>query len=188
MSNNAIRLSPSGPVIQNANGGTMVPGPGARLRLVEASCTIGGSLAISTVPQVIGPQLGNGLTLSLPLPLPQAGLEYRVTALIDVFNLSTNVTGSCELFIDTSPDNVTWTEQASNSHFVGFSGGRQVRCDMKLKAGSLIGVTAGATGLNVRARIGASAGNPNILAESASTPGSAATSVGSFLLQLEECL
>ncbi len=186
--NNAIRLSPSGPVIQNANGGTMVPGPGARLRLVEASCTIGGSLAISTVPQVIGPQLGNGLTLSLPLPLPQAGLEYRVTALVDVLNLSTNVTASVELYIDTSPDNVTWTEQASNTHLVGFSGARQVRCDMKLKAGSLLGVGPASTGMNTRVRIGASAGSPNALVESASTPADAATTVGSFLVQLEECL
>lgn len=184
----AIRLSPSGPVIQNANGGTMVPGPGARLRLVEASCTIGGTLAITPSPETLGPVLG-GPALTVSLPNPQGGLEYRVTALLDVFNTSTNVTASVELYLDLSTDGgATWPEKASNTHLVGFTGARQVRCDMKLAPGGSLGVGAGVTSLIARARIGASAGTPNVLAESAGTPGDAATSVGTVLLQLEECL
>src|SRR6187549_359038 len=51
----AIRLSPSGPVIGNTEGGPLSFGPGARLRLSEANSVMGGSLALPTVPDVISP-------------------------------------------------------------------------------------------------------------------------------------
>jgi hypothetical protein len=181
----AVRLSPSGPVISNSGGGPLTPGAGAQLRLVEAQCTIGGSLAVSTVPQVLGPTLG-ATSFSVALASPNVALNYRVTALLDVLNSSTNVTASAELYIDTSTDGNTWVEQASNTHLVGFSGARQIRCDLTLKSGATLGVVAGQASLIVRARIGASAGNPNLLAESAITPGGDGKSVGTVLLQLAE--
>ncbi|HEY2405588.1 MAG TPA: hypothetical protein VGI10_06285 [Polyangiaceae bacterium] len=182
----AIRLSPSGPNLNNAGGAPFAPGPGAQLRLVEAQCTIGGSLAVSTVPQVIGPTLGvAGFTLEFADP--NAALEYRATVLLDVINTSTNVTASAELYIDTSTDGATWTEQASNSHLVAALDARHIRCDLILHSGASLGVVGGLA-LIVRARIGAASGTANTLqVESAITPGDDTKGVGTVLLQLAEC-
>ncbi|HXJ69876.1 MAG TPA: hypothetical protein VNM39_13280 [Verrucomicrobiae bacterium] len=182
----AIRLSPSGPNLDNAGGAPFAPGPGAQLRLVEAQCTIGGSLAVSSVPQVVGPTLG-AATFNVEFADPNANLNYRATALLDVINTSTNVTASAELYIDTSTDGATWTEQASNSHLVAPGVTRQIRCDLILHSGAALGVVAGLA-LITRVRVGAAAGTANtVLAESAVTPGGDAKSVGTVLLQLAEC-
>ena len=62
-----IRLSPSGPIIGKATS----PGPGARLRLTEATSVMGGSQAIPSVPDVISPDgfaVPNPLVLTLDAP------------------------------------------------------------------------------------------------------------------------
>ncbi len=183
----AIRLSPSGPVIANSGGGPFAPGPGASLRLVEAQCTIGGSLAIPTVPVVIGPTLGVPGFLDV-LALPNAALNYRATVLLDVLNGTTNAQASVELYLDSSTDGVTFNEIASNSHLIGQNSVRQIRLDQKLTSGVNFGIIAGQGSLYLRARIGASTQTyPNVLAESAVTPGGDAHGVGTVLMQLEEC-
>ena len=55
MSNGALRLSPSGPVVINAAGGSYLPGPGSSLRLVEGTTTVGGSTS-SRRPQITRPR------------------------------------------------------------------------------------------------------------------------------------
>lgn len=183
----AIRLSPSGPVIANAGGGPFAPGPGASLRLVEAQCTIGGSLAIPTVPVAIGPTLG-AVGFFDVLAGPNPALNYRASVLLDVFNGTTNASASVELYLDSSTDGVTFTELASNTHLVAQNGGRQIRLDKRLTSGVNFGVVAGQASLYLRARIGASTQvYPNVLAESALTPGDTPGSVGTVLMQLEEC-
>lgn len=197
----ALRVSPSGPLAGNGSGGTFDPGVGARLRLAEANCTIGGTGGlIPTAPSVIGPNgIGGANPIFLGLSGVQAGRHYRATVLCDVDNPSTNVVGEVQLYIETSTDQVTWTEQASNTHRVNSTEvapavviGRQIRCDLPLTSGAALGVTstpgAGSPNLFVRARIGASSGGGVVEMYTPVTPGGDLKSVGSFLLQFEECL
>lgn len=182
-----VRLSPSGPNIVNSDGGPFDPGHGARIRLVEASTTITGTITIPTTPTELGNPMG-GTAYRLLLDAPDPGHYFRVTTLVDVLNPTTNANAAVELYVDLSTDGASWTEYASNSHLIGFSGARQIRCDMKLKLGSAVGVQAGQANMYVRTRIGASSGGGVVLVESSATPGDTAIlSVGSALMQLEEC-
>ncbi len=188
--NQPIRLSPSGPVIANAAGGPFAPGPGARVRLVEATTTIAGTSGVLLIPST-PTEIANppGTTnFRVQLPDPNSALEYRATIICDVLNPTTNANASVELYIDTSSDaGSTWHEQVSNSHLVGFSGARQIRCDMPLRPGANVNAVSGAPAVLVRARIGASSGGGVVMIESAGTPGQV-DGVGTCLLQLEECL
>lgn len=182
----AVRLAPSGPVIANALGGPFTPGAGARLRLVEATTTCGTN-PIPTVPAIIGNPIGTD-GFALIIPSPKQALNYRATAVCDVRNPTTNVTHQVQLYWDTSPDGVTWTNQSSNSHQVDAATTRQIRHDMPLLAGGAYGVAANAAALYARCRIGASAGGGVVLLVSEVAPGAdAITSKGSIDLQLEEC-
>ncbi len=182
----AVRLSPSGPVIANANGGPFAPGPGAQLRLVEATTTCAGSLAIPTVPTQVANVLG-GTNFSVNLAAPNVGLEYRATVICDVYNPTTNALAEVQLYIDMSTNNATWREIANNDHLVGFSSSRQVRLDAPLKAGLTYGIVANDATVYLRARIGASSGGGIVSISSAATVGDATNNQGTVLLQLSEC-
>jgi hypothetical protein len=193
----AIRLSPSGPVITNPAGAPLAPGTGARLRLAEASTTIGTTNVIPTAANLaaapyIGPGglgVAGGPALIASLPNPSQSANYRMTALLDVRNPSTNVNGVVQLYLATSWDNgVTWHEQASNQHQVAgeptAGNERQMRIDQTLISGAALGMTPGAPSLQVRAHIGATVGG-NVLQLPSGDTGDGA-SRGAFLLQLEE--
>jgi hypothetical protein len=197
----AIRLSPSGPVVGNAGGAPFMPGPGARLRLVEQGFLVPTAAAanvIPTAPGVLGPAgigVGNGQNLILSVPNP--ALNYRATILCDVSNPSTNVLGEVQLYLEVSTDGgVTYVERASNTHLVNSTEvapaaplGRQIRLDLQLTAGLTLGVPAAAPpAMFVRAKIGASSGGGTVTVLSLATPGGDLKSVGTALLQLEECL
>jgi hypothetical protein len=188
----AVRLSPSGPVIANANGGPFNPGPGAQLRLVEATTTCAGSLAIPTVPTQIARVLG-GTNFAVNLGVasgghaPYAGNQYRATVLLDVYNPTTNALAEVQLYLDMSTDNATWREVANNDHLVGFSGTKQIRLDAPLQYGSIYGVGTTDQNLYLRARIGASSNGNVVLVDSAATAGDATNNKGTVLLQLTEC-
>ena len=85
MTSGPIGLSPSGPVLGNAAGAPFIPGPGARLRLVEQGFLVPTAAAanvIPTAPGVLGPAgigAGNGQNLILAVPNPL--LNYRATIL-----------------------------------------------------------------------------------------------------------
>lgn len=190
----ALRQSPSGPVIANSNGGTFNPGPGAMLRLVEAQTTAGGSNVIPTAPAQLAGAIGDPGFL-VALNAPQVGLEYRATVKCDVLNPSTNVLGEVQLYLETSTDNVTWTERASNTHIVNPTGiaasdplAREISLELTLKTGSALGVTSSpASGsLFVRAKIGASSGGAVLQVSSSTTPGGDTKSVGTVYLGLSE--
>lgn len=191
--NSKLRISPSGPFLTNSNGGIFEPGPGCRLRLVEAACTIGGgSAAIPTAPTAIATTLGNtNFTVGLAEPDPQ--LNYRANVRCDVSSASTNIACQVELYLDTSVDaGATWTEACSNSHTVNpstVSGtSRQIELGMTLRVGSGLSVTGApqTAGILVRARIGASSGGTTAIIQSPTTPGDT-RGVGSVHLSLEEC-
>lgn len=189
-----IRLSPSGPVVENSNGGPFEPGTGAMLRLAEGYTTIGGSLQMSSVPNTIGTVLGGGTVLIQSLANPNPDLYYRATVFLDVLNTSTNQSAHVVLFIDTSADGSTWTEQAGNMHVVGagsgidggLAGPRQVRLDMTLKLGSTIAELDGANPLRVRARIGLVTAVDGALVSSEASDGSFDDLVGTAYLSLSE--
>lgn len=193
--NKPIRLSPSGPFIENGGGGTFAPGDGARIRLVQGSCTVSSVTQIPTVtPAVIGAP-GLGLTSIIQhLDNPQPGRKYRATIHCDLANQATT-DGVVTLFLDTSTDGATWTEAASNVHNVmggaqldERNGSRSARCDLLLTDGASLGVTSSppSPALYVRARI---LGNNNLTAFCllVSDP-TDADGVGSILLELEETL
>jgi len=176
----AIRLSPSGPEIENAAGGQFQPGTGARLRLSEAQSTCGSTTnAVTTIDQVIGVQLsaapvsGNEPMIA-SLDAPSSKKNYRATLLCDVMTDVTTGTLSVTLGIQTSPDGSTWTTKASNTHYLadsngssGAGGARQVRLDLILKSGASLGVTDTDTVFAVRGIIrgsedGITVGNPAV--------------------------
>ncbi len=188
----AIRLSPSGPNIANANGGPFTPGAGAQLRLVEATTTCAGTVAIPTVPTQIARLLGGtnfavnmGVAAGGNAPTPSH--QYRATVLLDVYNPTTNAAAEVQLYLDMSTDNATWREVANNDHLVGFSGTKQIRLDAPLQYGSIYGVLPADQNLYLRARIGATSGGGIVLVDSAATVGDALHNQGTVLLQLTEC-
>lgn len=202
MTSGPIRLAPSGPVLSNAGGAPFIPGPGARLRLVEQGflvTTAAAANVIPTAPGVLGPAgvgVGNGQNLILAIPNPL--LNYRASILCDVSNPSTNVVGEVQLYLEVSTDGgVTYVERASNTHLV-FSpqaapaapAARQIRLDLQLTAGLTLGVPASGAppAMFVRAKIGASSGGGTVTVLSLATPGGDLKSVGTALIQLEECL
>jgi len=192
-----IRISPSGPVVENSSGGPFEPGTGAMLRLSEGTTTIGGSLRILTTAQTIGTQLGGGTVLVATLDAPNPNLRYRATLLLDVQNTTTNASAEVQLFIDTSIDGgTTWVEEVANAHAVGQATGaallgpetKQVRLDMTLRLGSALqsDMLATSPSLKVRARIGQVADVALCVVNSLATSGDETGLTGSVLLQLSE--
>jgi hypothetical protein len=190
-----IRISPSGPFIENSNGAPLEFGAGAMLRLVEGQTTVGGSLAISSVPQELASTLGaNDLRLTLLAPNP--GKAYRATVVLDVENLTSSTAATVELYLDKSLDGgTTWTGVVSNSHEVnGLSettGGpnmaRHIRCDIVLTDGGDLGVTNSpqTPSIMFRTRIGSATGAPNCRIYSPTTPADA-NGVGTVVFSLSE--
>jgi hypothetical protein len=183
MSNNAVRLSPSGPVIANAAGGPFTPGSGAQLRLVEAASSGTQSLVVAPGAGLVQGDGSSPLIVALLAPDPKK--QYRATVICDVENDATNITAVVQLYIDLSPDGVTWTQVAADGHLVGFSSMRQVRCDLLLTPGVNLGAALGVNQVVMRGRISKSG---------AATPFTSAggTVVGTYnggpaLIQLAEC-
>lgn len=192
-----IRISPSGPVVENSSGGPFEPGTGAMLRLSEGTTTIGGSLRILTTAQTIGTQLGGGTVLVATLDAPNPALRYRATVLLDVQNTSTNSSAEVQLFLDTSIDGgTTWVEEVANAHSIGQAGGaallgpetKQIRLDMTLRLGSALGsdMTTVSPSLKVRARVAQAADTTLCVVSSLATSGEETGLTGSVLLQLSE--
>jgi hypothetical protein len=191
----ALRLSPSGPDIQNPGGALFEPGAGARLRLAEATTTVGSTTnVITTIPQVLGvelaaaPVLGNAPMVA-SLLLPDEAKNYRATLCCDVMSDLTNADLTVTLTVQTSPDQITWTDLVSNEHTLGFNatatpsgGARSVRLDAVLRSGTAFNVTDGDAQLAVRGLVSASAAGGQV----AHPTGSAETGVGSCYIILEE--
>jgi hypothetical protein len=143
MTESPIRLSPSGPII--GKGGS--PGPGARLRLAEAISTMGGTLIIPTVPDVIGPGgFGSSAALVLTLDNPKEVLQYRANLTLDVLNAATDSGGEVVLYLDVSVDGGTmYVNRAKNSHIINSTDtdveARQMQVWLPLTLGTALGVS-----------------------------------------------
>lgn len=195
--NAAIRLSPSGPVVENANGGPLVPGSGMRLRLTETQFTMTGSLAIPASADTVGPAgFGASSQATLTLLEPNADLYYRANVELDVINTSTNTDGEVVLYLDTSVDGgTTWTNNVKTMHVSakalgnGTAGAVRASCKLLMTAGGSLGVDDDhKVSIKLRARAQLPVGVPaNTLVNSAATSGAVTGLSGSVYLSLEEC-
>jgi len=193
----AIRLSPSGPVIENLDGGPLVPGTGMRVRLAETQFAMTGSLSVPLSPDTVGPAgFGASSQATLTLLEPNADLYYRASVELDVLNTSTNTDGEVVLFLDTSVDGgTTWSNVSKTMHVAAqaFSAPRNgaVRCSCRLllTKGSSLGVDDSHNdSIKLRARAQLAVGiAANNLVNSAATSGSVTGLSGSVYLSLEEC-
>jgi len=190
-----IRLSPSGPIIGKAGSS----GAGARVRLTEATSVMGGSQAIPTAPDVIGPDgFGAPAAIVLTLDAPKEALHYRANLALDVINGSTNVGGEVVLWLDVSIDGgASYTNRARNAHIINSSDtateGRQMQVWLPLTLGSALGISDATPPASIKLRARAN----QVLGSSALAVSSLATSDGTFPItglsgtihmELEECL
>lgn len=194
-----VRYSPSGSVISNTNGGPYTPGSGARLRLVEANSTMGGSLAVPVSPTIISPAgFLDTSAIVLTLDGPKAGLKYRANLSLDVQNPTTIVEAQVVLYLDTSIDGGSnWVNQVKSMHVVvGTSSVKSTRnCSvfLPLVLGSVLGVVDSptpTTSLKLRARAGMPLGTLGDLlvnAPASSSGGAPVTGLaGTIHMELEE--
>lgn len=108
-----IRYSPSGPIIENGDGGQAVPGEGFTLRIVDALATAG-SLTFSGTMQAIpksGPE-----TFALGLANPKAGLRYHAECLVPVANTD-SASAVVELGSQWRVDGGAWGQLAPAQRF-----------------------------------------------------------------------
>ena len=194
MHDSPIRLSPSGPII----GKGATPGPGARIRLTEATSPMGGSQAIPSTPDAIGPD-GFGMpALVLTLDAPKPNLRSRANLALDVINTSTNEGGEVVLYLDVSIDGgTTFTNRAKNVHVINYTvtdvEARQMQVWFPLTLGSDLGIseTAPPANIKLRARANRAVGTSSLMVSSmATSDGDSPVSDlnGSIHMELEECL
>ena len=189
-----IRLSPSGPVIGKATS----PGPGARLRLTEATSVMGGSQAIPTVPDVISPDgFGVPNPLVLTLDAPKQALHYRANLSLDVNDSSTSPGGEVVLYLDVSLDGgTTYTNRAKNAHTINSTTtgveGRPMQVWLPLTLGSDLGISDATppASIKLRARANKTLGSGLTVSSLATSNGSSPVSGlnGTIHMELEECL
>lgn len=195
MTDSPIRLSPSGPVIGKASS----PGPGARLRLTEATSVMGGSQAIPTVPDVISPQGFGGLpALVLTLDAPKETLQYRANLSLDVIDSATSPGGEVVLYLDVSIDGgTTYTNRAANAHVINSTTtaveGRSMQVWLPLTLGSALGISDATPPANIklRARANQVLGSSELAVNSLDTSDGSTRVIGlngTIHMELEECL
>jgi len=194
MTDSPIRLSPSGPVI----GKVGTPGPGARIRLTEATSVMGGIQQIPSVPDVISPNgFGAQTPLVLTLDAPKEALRYRANLSLDVVNTTTGPGNEVVLYLDVSLDGgTTYTNRAKNSHVVNASitgvEGRQMQVWLPLVLGSALGIQDATPPASIKLRARANQVlTPDVEVNSVATTGgtSPVTDLnGTIHMELEECL
>ena len=196
MTDSSIRLSPSGPII--GKGSSPTPGPGARIRLAEATSVMGGSQAIPTNPAEISPNgFGAGNPLVLTLDSPKATLQYRANLSLDVVNTGTSPSGEVLLYLDVSVDGgESFINRAVNAHIINSDPsnleGRQMQIWMPLTLGSALGMSDAPPPASIKLRARANQVFPSTLVavHSLSTSdGNPVTGLnGTIHMELEECL
>jgi hypothetical protein len=205
-----IRLAPSGPPIENAAGGPLDFGAGARLRLTEGQILMGGSTTIPTTATTTSIVSEDGFGAPAPLnPFvlellnPKPGLSYRALMRLDVVNLDASNVGSVVLYLDVSVNGGgLWTEVQGQRHDIypntyvqGEStlngNNRQVELSLPLTLGSLLGIVGGLTPtpsilFRVRAQ-SASASTAELRVQSVDSVAAITGLVGQLQFWVEEC-
>lgn len=192
-----IRYSPSGAVIATMDSG-------ARLRLVEANSTMGGSLAVPAVADVISPDgFGDVDALVLTLQTPKESCKYRAELSLDVYNTATNVEAEIVLYLDTSVDGGTvWTNRCKTSHLIDALNeagattkeARSVQANLVLISGESLGVddSVPTASIKLRARASLPLGTgASVLVSSLASSGGGTPVTGlegTIHMSFEECL
>lgn len=150
MANNAIRLSPSGPVIVNEDGGQLVPGSGMVIRMNEVKATCGGVL--NTTPA----ELGSG-NLRAELPLPNPAYKYKAAVQINSWQqVSESATLRVQLQRATNEAEDDWEDLAFDLFEAGASAVYHMAVANQQMApgdGAAWDITAGVPKLVVRAMV-----------------------------------
>lgn len=188
-----LRQPPSGFIVKNEHGGTLIPAEGMPMRMHEGAVTIGGNLAITDVPKTLGTTLnGTGLTQSLVNPRPNR--YYRATVCVDVSNSNPDEGAQVVLFLQTSVDGSDFVTRAKNIHFVGagsgdtgeIDNGRHCRLDMVMALGSDFDVEEDSEVLQVRAQIALVGNVDGVEVDSRASSGPYNDAQGTCWLQLTE--
>lgn len=199
-----IRYSPSGAVISNPDGGPLTPGSGMRLRLTEAMSTMGGSLAVPAVADVISAAgFGDPAAVVLTLDLPKEGLKYRAKLSLDVVNVTTNINTEVVLYLDTSVDggasytnrckSVHSVKSGSTSQVAPVGNARNVDVYLPLALGSDLGIDDATPTANIKLRARASmplgtAADVLVSSKATSLGGTPVPGCnGTIHMELEEC-
>lgn len=194
MTDSPIRLSPSGPIIGKGTSS----GPGARIRLTEAVSVMGGSQAIPTVPDVIGPDgFGAPAALVLTLDAPKEKLSYRANLSLDVINSSTGDAGEVVLYLDVSLDGgANFVNRAKNAHSIDttyfHAEARPMQVWLPLTLGSALGISDATPppSIKLRARAQRVLGSESLMVNSQATSGGGSPITelnGTIHMELEEC-
>lgn len=198
-----VRYSPSGAVIKNDAGAPFTPGPGARLRLAEAQSTMGGSLAVPAVADVIAASgFGQTDAIVMTLTLPKEGLKYRAKLSLDILCTTTNSPSQVVLYLDTSVDGgTTYTNRAKCVHAFGQAtdlatdtpNARSCDVYLPMMLGTSLGVDddTPTASLKLRARASMPLGSAASLLVSSAAASDGGTPVtglnGTIHIELEEC-
>lgn len=195
-----LRQSPSGPFIQNANGGGFAPGPGATLRMNGVQAPNFPASSAANIPSAaVGSELqtvdldgiGTGHSWVAALETPDPGKNYRVTGVLDI-NSATTAGAIVTQYLDVSNNSGnTWDEVASNTHAIGPGAAaadvRQCRIDMTSRTGAAIGVVANQAELLFRMRVSSPTPAGSAALPQVSNPAnSAGDPVGTLYMELVE--
>jgi len=161
---------------------------------------MGGSQAIPSVPDVIGPNgFGAPAALVLTLDAPKEALHYRANLALDVRNTATSPGGEVVLYLDVSIDGgTTYTNRAKNVHAINSTitdqvEARQMQVWLPLVLGSALGISDATPppSIKLRARANQVVGSEAVQVNSQSISGGV-TPVselnGTIHMELEECL
>lgn len=158
-----LRLSPSGPYLNNGGGGGFAPGNGAVLRSSAAQAPAFPSSAAANIPTGGGSEASQvvcldgvgtgGFAVTPELSLPNRDLNYKVSAVIDV-NSATNTSQVVTMYLDFSNDGgASWDTCCTNAHTVSPDASRQCQLDLPLRTGAELNVTTGDPSLIFRLRV-----------------------------------
>lgn len=153
-----IRLSPSGPVIANAEGGPLNPGPGCQLRLAEATTIVGTHSPIEDTPVDVGGTPGGTPqdTLIVSLDNPNAAYKYRAEVHCDVENAIGGTFSAVQMSIFTSfDDGATWSPRSTTNQTVEEDGYRPCKSIMVLQS---LDIPEGTARLSIKGTVAASPG------------------------------
>ena len=136
-----IRYSPSGPVITNTEGGSLIPGEGMQLRLVEGTTTVDTDAddwaAETDVELKYDPSTLIAPFLRPRLENPLATRRYRVTGAVDTVTTEATAVITAKVWVSYD-EAATWGIVATCSYNQPYGQTKHNRIDMVMTLGSLM--------------------------------------------------
>jgi len=166
-----IRLSPSGPKIQNDNGGPLTPGPGMQLRLNEAATIIGTHSAITTETDVAASPT-NPPPLTAELANPNAAYNYRAEIHVDCEPNGSKTEAQFKIYASYDDPPSTWTPIGETWNEVAAAASPGARPCKGLALMQQLAVPDGAPKITVKASVTAT-GSGLFLSSIGTPPGAA---------------